>query len=353
VALQRPDGFDLDIDFSIEPGQTVALLGPNGSGKSTTIDALAGLCGLRHGRVMLNDSILVDTDRRIELPPEARNLGVVFQRLHLFPHLTVRDNVAFGPTLARRRVRGLGRSSAAGEEAQRWLDLFGIAALADRLPGELSGGQAQRVALARALAGDPDALLLDEPLAAVDVAARDELRRTVRARLADWPGPRLLITHDPTDAFLLADQVVIIEDGRVTQRGRPDEIRRQPSTDYVAALAGVNLLTGKADQGVVRVDGSPVELRVADTTTRGPAFLTIAPNAVALHLDRPSGSPRNTWSTVVADTEPRGDVVRVTLGPPLTINVDVTPEATELLGLRPGCPIWASVKATEMAVHPV
>lgn len=346
IALHRGDSFQLDLELVIDSGETVALLGPNGAGKSTTVDALAGLLALDDGRIELCGRVLDDPGADVFVTPEQRRVGVVFQRYLLFDHLDVTDNVAFGPAAQGRRRRE------ARAVARRWIDALDLGDLAGRRPPELSGGQAQRVALARALAAEPDLLLLDEPLAALDVETRTQLRRTLDGHLGDHAGPRLLITHDPADAFLLGDRIVVLEDGRITQTGRADDIRRRPATPYVAALAGVNLLRGSNRGGVLSLDDHGHELRTADTRTAGPVVITIHPHAIALHAEQPHGSPRNSWPTTVAAVEPLGDVTRITLADPLPLGVDVTPAATAALGLAPGVAVWASVKATEIEVHP-
>ena len=346
LGVRRVDGFELDVRFTIEPGETLALLGPNGAGKSTTVDAIAGTIPLDSGRVELDGRVLDEPATSTFLPPERRRIGVVFQDYLLFDHLTVAENVMFGPM-----AHGLKRS-AARDRAATWLEALDLDALAERRPPQLSGGQAQRVALARALANEPALLLLDEALAALDVTTRGRLRRVLARHLAEFDGPRLLITHDPTDAFLLADRIAIIEAGRVTQIGSTDDIRRRPATPYVAALAGTNLLSGSNADGLLTLDDHPHQLRTADTTVQGPVLITVHPTAVALHPSRPSGSPRNSWQTTVESVEPLGDITRITLAAPLPLGVDITPGATDALGLAPGMAVWASVKATEVAVSP-
>jgi len=233
-----------------------------------------------------------------------------------------------------------------------WLDRLDLADLAQRRPGDLSGGQAQRVAIARALAAEPDMLLLDEPLSALDVEARSEIRRVLREELADFAGPRLLVTHDPADAFLLADRIDVIEDGRITQSAPPDEIRRSPATAYIAALAGTNLFGGVASAGTVQLGDHTHAFTIADTSLDGPVLVTVHPTAISLHSDRPSGSQRNVWPTTIELIESLGDTVRVTLASPLPIAVDVTPGAVASLGLDPGTTVWAAVKATEIQASP-
>jgi molybdate transport system ATP-binding protein len=344
VRGERPSGFTLEVELEVEAGTTVALLGPNGAGKSTLIDALAGALAIDDGRITLGTRTLDSPADGVFVPPEQRRIGVVFQDYLLFEHLDVLDNVAFGTTGARRR--------SARQQARRWTALFDLEDFEQRRPSELSGGQAQRVALARAMASEPELLLLDEPLAALDIESRSGLRRTLRTHLDGFDGPRLLITHDPTDAFLLADRILVAEDGRITQSGTPDEIRRRPATSYVAALAGTNLLTGTNDHGTLVLRDDAMTLTVADTHTNGDVLATIHPSAIALHGEQPHGSPRNAWQTTVAHIEPQGDVTRVTLGPPLALRADVTPAAVTALGLEPDSLVWVAIKATEIDVAP-
>ncbi len=345
ISVARDDGFSLEIDLHIEPGTTVALLGPNGAGKSTTVDVLSGALSLDAGRIALGEHVLDDPATDTFVPPEHRHIGIVFQDYLLFDHLDVQANVAFGP-----QSQGVS-AEAAGSTAQSYLDLLGIGDLAGRRPPSLSGGQAQRVALARAMASEPRLLLLDEPLAALDIETRTQLRRGLQQHLDRYEGPRLLITHDPTDAFLLADRIYILEAGSVTQTGTPDEIRRQPATRYAAALAGLNLFSGVNDDGVVVLDNFDFTFASADTKTTGPVLLTIRPNAIALHGTEPHGSPRNSWRTTVATLEPLGDITRVVLDLPIPLSVDITPGAVAAMELRPGTELWASVKATELHLN--
>ncbi len=345
IVLRRSEQFTLDVSLTIDAGETIALVGPNGAGKSTLVDVLAGLLPLDSGAIHLGGRVLDDVANGVFVPPEQRRIGVVFQDYLLFDHLSVVDNVAFGPSSSGRRRREARRA------ADRWIEAFDLADLRNRRPPELSGGQAQRVALARALASEPDLLLLDEPLSALDVETRSELRRTLAEHLGDYPGPRLLITHDPTDAFLLADRIFVLEDGAVSQAATPDEIRRRPATRYAAALAGTNLLTGTNKGGSLTIDGSTQPLQTADAHTEGRVLVTIHPTAIALHQRQPHGSPRNSWQTTIDTVEPLGETTRITLAQPIPLGVDITPAATAALNLVPGSPVWASVKATEIAVH--
>lgn len=372
IRLVRGD-FELDVSLQVAAGETAALLGPNGAGKSTIVAAIAGLLPLDGGTIRLGGRVLDDPDAGIFIAPEHRRIGVVFQDQVLFRHLSALDNVAFGLT-----ARGMRRSEA-HEHAQTWLDAMDLGDLGHRRPRALSGGQRQRVALARALACGPDLLLADEPLGSLDVTARNRLRRNLAAHLSSGrngggptapvppPGtpdvPRLLITHDPTDAFVLADRVHILEDGRLTQSGTPDELRRAPATAYAADLSGINLVRGTARDGEITVttaDATPqpagrrsaVVLHAADTSMFGAVLATIHPRAIALHRERPSGSPRNVWRTTAEAVEPLGDITRVLLGAPLPLTADITPGAAHELLIRPGTTLWASVKATEVGLAP-
>ncbi len=337
----RPD-FRLDVLLDIPPGSTFAVLGPNGAGKTTLVEALAGLLPLEEGYVRLGGRTLDDPAAGVFLPPSERRIGVVFQDGVLFPHMGALENVAFGL-----RAAGAARSEARRRAAE-WLEALGLAGLEHRRPGQLSGGQAQRVALARALITDPALLLLDEPFTALDVGARAGLRQLLAGRLSEFAGPRLLITHDPAEAFLLADHVVIIEKGSVVQAGAPDDIRLRPASRYAADLAGVNLIAGIAAGRVLAAGGR--RLQTADAA-EGRVIAVIHPRAISIHLDRPAGSPRNVWQTAVSRVEHRIDRVRVQTGGPLPVTAEVTPEARSALGLEEGLAVWVSIKATEIRVR--
>ncbi|ALV49078.1 ABC transporter ATP-binding protein [Streptomyces althioticus] len=331
--------FRLDVTLTAAPGDVVALLGPNGAGKTTALRALAGLAPLTDGRLRLDGTDLART------PPESRPVGVVFQDYLLFPHLTALDNVAFGP-----RCRGAGRSEAR-TRAAAWLERMGLAEYTGAKPKRLSGGQAQRVALARALATDPRLLLLDEPLAALDARTRLEVRAQLRRHLADFEAVAVLVTHDPLDAMVLADRLVVVEHGRVVQEGAPADIARHPRTEYIAQLVGLNLYRGRADGHTVRLDAGP-EVSTTENLS-GPAFVAFPPGAVTLYRDRPTGSSaRNLWRCEVAGLESHGDQIRVELTGELALAADLTAVAVAELGLHPGSAVWAAVKATQTHAYP-
>ncbi len=343
IDVRRGKAFRLDVELSIPPGKTVALLGPNGAGKSTAVAAIAGLLAVDRGRIVLAGEVLDDSETGSFVPPEERGVGVVFQDYLLFPTMTVLDNVAFGL-----RSRGLGREEST-TKARSWLERLDLTGVESRKPDSLSGGQAQRVALARALVTEPVLLLLDEPLSALDVTTRNRLRRNLADHLEAFAGPRLLITHDPAEAFLLADEIHVIEDGRVTQVGTADEIRLRPRTPYAADLGGTNLFMGYATGGAVTV-GTHV-LRVGGSDAAGDVLVNIRPTAVAIHRNRPEGSPRNAWETTVERVEPLGERTRLAVGEPLRLTAEVTRSATDELELVEGAKIWVSVKATDITVE--
>jgi molybdate transport system ATP-binding protein len=335
VVVRRP-GWTLDVDLRLAEGQTAALLGPNGAGKTTLVSAIAGLAPLDAGRIVLGDRTLDDGTTSVE--PHDRRIGVVFQDYVLFPHLSVVDNIGFG-------MRGRSRAEAR-RLAMDWAARLDLTHVADQRPDRLSGGEAQRVALARALASHPEALLLDEPLSALDVTTRAAMRKTLAHHLSEFPGPRLIITHDPQEAFLLGDTIHVIEEGRIVQSGTATDIRLRPRSRFAADLAGTNLLSGTAADGAVLVGSH--RLTVADHDVAGEVLLTIHPRAIALFPERPDGSPRNTWQATVTVLEDLGDRTRVGLGPPVPLIAEVT--SASAASLVVGEATWVAIKATEIDV---
>ena len=346
LGVRRGD-FTLDLELEIGAGEVVALLGPNGAGKSTALRALAGLLRLTLGHITIDGSLVADAGSGIHRAPHERPIGVVFQDYLLFPHLTVLDNVAFGPL-----VRGVEKRDAR-QRAAVWLSRVGIADLANAKPRSVSGGQAQRVALARALATEPQLLLLDEPLAALDAKTHLLVRTEVRRHLADFSGATLLVTHDPIDASVLADRLIVIEHGRVVQQGTPLHVARRPRSDYVARLVGLNLLAGRGEgHRVLLPSGGFIELA---EHVSGDVYVAFRPAAVSLFVHRPDGSPRNLWAGRLVTLEPHGEGVRVEVGevPDRTSSIlaEITPSAVADLDLRPGSEVWAAVKASDIEVY--
>lgn len=341
----RVGELELDIELDAADGEVVAILGPNGAGKTTALRVIAGLRPLERGLIQLDGTVLDDPAADVFTPTGQRPIGVVFQDYLLFARMTALDNVAFGL-----RARGVAKDEARAA-AMRWLERLGLADQAGAKPRTLSGGQAQRVALARALATNPRLLLLDEPLAALDASTRMHVRAELRRHLATFAGARLLVTHDPLDALVLADRLVIVEAGRVTQTGHPADVTARPASRYVAELVGVNLLHGTAvgERTVELATGATVA--VADPVPAHDVAIAVRPQAVAIHRREPEGSARNTWPAVVADLEPDRDRIRVRLSGSVPIVAEVTPAAVAALDLVPGAEVWASVKAVDLVAY--
>jgi molybdate transport system ATP-binding protein len=336
------DGFRLEVELDVERGETVALLGPNGAGKSTVLRAIAGLTPLARGRIGLDATAWDTAD--VFVPPADRSVGAVFQSYRLFEHLDARENVAFGL-----RARGVSRRQARAA-ADVALERLGVAGIAGRYPADLSGGQAQRVAVARALVIEPAVVLLDEPMAALDVSARSLIRHELAGWLADVAACRLLVSHDPVDAHVLADRVVVLEGGSVTQRGALSELAGAPRTAYVADLVGTNLVRGELSGGALQVDGADIVHVGPHDAPDGPAIATIRPAAIVLHREHPEGSARNVWRASVEAVERGEGRVRVRLGGVMGLVAEVTDAGFVSLDVGVGDAVWASVKASEIGV---
>jgi len=349
--FHRPE-FALTAELDVPPGEVVAVLGSNGSGKSTLLSCLAGLLVPDSGTISLGGRMLTDVPRT-QLPPHSRGVGLLSQDALLFPHLSTVDNVAFAP-----QSRGVSRTGAR-EIARRWLAEVGAAEFGDRKPAQLSGGQAQRVALARALAGEPDLLLLDEPLAALDVDATPAIRALLR-RVLRTGGERacVLVTHDPLDALSIADQVVVLSGGRIVERGPTRDVLAAPRTPFTASIAGLNLVAGTATAEGLRVPSGQhlAGIPATDAVPGDPAVAVFPPAAVAVYrAGTPgTGSPRNHSPATVGTLEPHGAVIRLrALGDGWVdgLTADLTAAAVAELELQPGSGIELSVKATTISVH--
>ncbi len=331
---------DVEVAFDVADGETLAILGPNGAGKSSVLAMIAGILRPDTGQAMLDDEVLFDDDTW--KPAHVRGTALLAQDALLFPHLSVLDNVGFGPRSAG-RTRSESRTA-----ARRWLAEVDASELADRKPSELSGGQAQRIGVARALAAEPRLLLLDEPMAALDITVVPAMRQVLKRVLADRTA--IIVTHDVLDAALLADRVIVMDHGRIVEQGVTQELLARPRSQFGASIAGLNLLTGVAEHDNVRTaTGSVVEGLSAEPITSGQSAVAVfSPSAVGVYLDQPSGSPRNVFAATVTELEPIGAQIRVRTA---ELSADITAAAVAELGLMPGTAVYLSVKASEVALY--
>jgi molybdate transport system ATP-binding protein len=326
-----------NLSFSIAAGEICMLVGPSGAGKTTVLRAIAGLARPDRGVIALGGEPWFDAERRVDLPPEARSVGLVFQDYALFPHLSVEQNVAYG---ARKDVHG-------------FLESFGIAHLADERPNALSGGERQRVGLARALARSPDVLLLDEPLAALDTHTRARVRGELREQLERLGLPTLLVTHDFQDAAALAERVGVLVDGEIVQIGSPAELIAEPASSFVADFTGGNLVPGRARptaNGLTEVvldDGSRV---LSTDAGDGRVGIVVHPWEVTVARSAPVDSAQNHVRGEIATIVPVANRVRIRVGP---LTAEITAASAERLELRPGDVVVASFKASGTRLVPL
>ncbi|MFT3853435.1 MAG: ABC transporter ATP-binding protein [Ilumatobacteraceae bacterium] len=335
----------LAVEVEIRPGEVLAVLGPNGAGKSSLLRVVAGLVALERGTVAVDGTVLDDPSAGVFVPPERRPVGMVFQDYLLFANLSALDNVAFGP-----RARGVPKATARRRAAEL-LERMDLTSHAGARPSGLSGGQAQRVALARALATEPRVLLLDEPLSALDATTRTGVRRDLRHHLDEFAGMTVVVTHDPVDAYALADRVAIVDHGRVVQEGTIADVTAHPRSRYVADLVGTNLVSGDVAGGVLRTaSGAEVVVAGADA---GPSFAVIRPQSVVLQRRAAEDSSvRNAWPGTVATVDLLGDRARIGIDGALPLTAEITTAALAALNLLPGSAIVATVKATDITAYP-
>jgi molybdate transport system ATP-binding protein len=342
---------DTEFDVSLTDGEVLAVLGPNGAGKSTLLMMIAGLLKPDSGHIRLGDTVLSDTDAGTFMPAHARGVAMLSQQAMLFPHMSVAANVGYAP-----RCRGLSRR-AARTAARRWLDAVDAADLAERRPAQLSGGQAQRVALARALAAEPRLLLLDEPMAALDVSAAPAMRRLLREVLSDTGRTAIIVTHDVLDALAIADKVIVVDRGRIVERGPVREVLSTPRSEFAATIAGVNLVSGSiAEPGILRTAWGAHFSGISELPVGAPAIALFRPSAVAVHLSAPHASPRNVIAVTITELDIHGTTVRVRGADPrddrTVLAADITAAAAADLDLEPGRGVYFVVKTQEVQLHP-
>jgi len=399
VALETHlDAFHLAVDFQVEKGKTLVLLGESGGGKSTVLRLLAGLLHPEKGHISLDDVVYFDSEQRIAISPQERPFGYVFQDYVLFPHLSVFENVAFG--LRAQRVA----HHSIRQHVMEALAQVHIADLAQRRPAQLSGGQQQRVAIARALVLQPELLLLDEPLAALDAQTRREVRQELRRLLAEMGITTVLVTHQYLEALFFGERILVLDHGRVIQQGDQYALREYPRSSYIAELVGVNFFRGSiaryeanslcivqlddgkqflagglsaptmnrgaTDAGVGRLDGKqPIEvvaaLRERDQSNEIPtpgneAFVVVDPRSITLYLMPPESSARNifygeivhllpTRTSTGGDSSVRVSIMLNNASPPLT--AEITETSARRLDLQEGKMVYATFKATEASAY--
>jgi molybdate transport system ATP-binding protein len=348
---ERRGSFELVAAFEAQAGATTVLVGESGAGKTSILRLLAGLDHPDRGTIRLDANVYADSSAGVRRPAWDREVGYVAQDFSLFPHLTVFENVAFGL-----RASNMTQTEVNARVAEA-LGRTGVANLFDRLPDQLSGGQQQRVALSRAIVLRPRLLLLDEPLSALDVQTRRQLRGELRALLRELPCVTVYVTHSPLEALLFGDQIVVVEAGRITQAGSREELLRRPRSRYVAELIGTNLFVGRwampvADRPVVRTSDGALEVGVAPG--EGAIFATVSPREITLSLAAPTGSAQNVFAgpvLEVAPEPPAGERVRVVIGTEPLIVAEVTEAAVDSLGLREGMLVYAAFKATGVQTY--
>jgi molybdate transport system ATP-binding protein len=321
--------FDVRVELRLETG-TFALAGPSGAGKTALLRAIAGLESPAGGHIGFSDETWFDSERGIDLPPERRNVGLVFQDYALFPHLTVRANVAFGSA---RKVDGL-------------LESMRLAHLADARPPALSGGERQRVALARALATQPRVLLLDEPLAALDPSLRGQVLAELRDVIADLAIPTLLVTHDFEEAAALCDSIGVLVEGRLLQTGTPSDLVASPKDAFVASFTGANVIGGTASStptGLTEVRLRDGRVVYSTDAAEGEVVVVVYPWDVAVALHSPDDSTLNHLEAPIDSIVTFGNRARVRLG---QIVAELTTASAERLELKEGQTAVASFKAT-------
>jgi len=346
-ATERLRDFALEVELRVERGRCLALAGPSGAGKTTILRVIAGLRRPRRGRVECDADVWLDTEAGIAIEPERRRCGYVFQEYALFPRLRAWENVGYGLPRAERR-----------ERAHELLDRFGIRGLADARPHELSGGERQRVALARALAPEPRALLLDEPLSALDARTRARAGQTLASVLREASVPTVLVTHDFEDAALLADEVAVVDRGRIVQQGTAGELTAAPASAFVADFTGSAVLTGTARRGPnglaeIRLDGGAVV--TSSDAAEGRVAVSVHPGEVTLE---PPGSPaagsaRNRVHGRIVSMTALDNRMRVGIETPQPLAAEITRASAEQLGLKPGDEVIAAWKAAATRLLPL
>jgi molybdate transport system ATP-binding protein len=341
-AHTRLGELELDVALEVRAGECLALAGPSGAGKTSVLRVASGLLRPEHGRVRCGDRLWLDTDKGVDLPPEVRRCGYLFQEYALFPHLSAEQNVAYP-------LRGMSRAERR-ERAHELLERFGLGPLADARPRTLSGGERQRVALARVLARAPDVLLLDEPLSALDARTRAGAARELETVLSELKIPALLVTHDFAEAAQLGNRVGVIDAGRVIQEGTASERAPAPSSAFVADFTGAVVLTGTARTGEdglthVALDGGGAA--ASTDVAEGPVAVSVYPWEIAIEpeAEPAHGSAQNRLLAEVVSMTTVGNRVRLGLAAPQPLAAEISRVAAQELELHQGARVTATWKA--------
>jgi len=342
--------FPLEIGFEVKPAETLVIIGPSGCGKTTTLNLISGLVEPDEGNIALGDQVLFDGSGGVSVPTEKRSIGYVFQDFALFPHMTVKENVAYG-LRARRRPK-----AEIPNKVDNVLGLLGITHLRERRPGALSGGERQRVALARAIACDAEILLLDEPLGSLDAQTRNQVRGELQRMLRVIGQITIMVTHDYIDALTFGDKVCVMDKGRVLQMGPREELLHHPKSRFVADLTGVNFFEGTissgSEEGLAEVwVGDSCLHAVCEGKDVGGVLVAFFPSEVTISPERPLGSARNVFRSQVKEIIHMGDKVRVSLNGALPMCAEISAEALKELRLGEGDTVYASLKATAIRTY--
>ena len=344
--------FTLDLSVRAESASTLVLVGESGSGKTTVLRLLAGLEHPDSGSILLGETTYVDSARNTFIPPERRSIGYVAQDYALFPHLTVYENVAFGLQslrIGRQKIR---------KKVSSMLERFSIESFAERLPSQLSGGQQQRVALARALILEPDLLLLDEPLSALDIRTRRSVRSELRQILEELPCITIYVTHQPNEALMFGNRIAVLEEGRITQEGSREDLLHHPRSTYIAEFMGLNLFRGRViervanDHARVKVDESI--FTIPDPGERKELFLAVHPREITLYRQLPEGSAKNILVGSIHEIVPEppfGERFRVVVNSRPPMVTEILRSSVESMALKPGEKVYASFKSTGVKVY--
>ncbi len=369
--------FHLSLDFSTEIGKTTVLLGESGAGKTTVLRLLAGLLHPQKGHIIFDERVYYDSERRIVVPPQERPFGYVFQDYVLFPHLSVFENIAFGlraQHLPRQLIR---------QRVGMVLEQVGLIGLEQRRPAQLSGGQQQRVAIARVLALQPQLLLLDEPLAALDVQTRREVRQELRRLLGETGITTVMVTHQYLEALLFGHQVLVLDQGSVIQQGGQHDLRDTPRSTYIAELVGVNFFRGRIigyetnTMCIIQLSSTSLRdrsieivatLRERSMTEVVPdigdeAYVVVDPHSITLHRTLPEGSARNIFCGEIIhilhlstdsgseDGRTRVSIQLDTAPSTAPLIAEITQTSVTRMQLREGERVYATFKATEASAY--